>query len=65
MPFKSQAQEKYFNANRAKLEAEGVDVDEWNSSSKGLALPKKVKKKVIPDEYGPTTKAYYLRTRRG
>ena len=35
MPYKSEAQRRYFNANRDKLEAEGVDVDEWNESSKG------------------------------
>ena len=44
MPYKSQAQEKYFNANRKKLEAQGVNVDEWNKSSKGKKLPKRVKK---------------------
>lgn len=43
MPYKSDAQRKFFNANRAKLEAQGVDVDEWNESSKGKKLPKKVK----------------------
>jgi hypothetical protein len=41
MPFVSKAQQGYFNANRKKLEAQGVDVDEWNSASKGLKLPKK------------------------
>jgi len=41
MPYKSLAQERYFNANRGKLEAQGVDVDEWNSASKGKALPMK------------------------
>ncbi len=45
MPYKSKAQEGYFNANRKKLEKQGVDVGEWNKSSKGLKLPKKVKKK--------------------
>lgn len=39
MPYKSQAQRRYFNANRKALEAEGVDVDEWNQSSKGKKLP--------------------------
>jgi hypothetical protein len=39
MPYKSDAQRKYFNANRDKLEAEGVDVNEWNQSSKGKKLP--------------------------
>jgi hypothetical protein len=44
MPYVSKAQEAYFNANRKKLEAQGVDVDEWNSASKGKKLPDKVKK---------------------
>lgn len=44
MPFKSQKQERYFNANRKKLEGQGVDVDEWNQASKGKRLPKKVGK---------------------
>jgi len=39
MPYKSQAQERYFNANRAKFERQGVNVDEWNSASKGMKLP--------------------------
>lgn len=41
MPYKSEAQRRYFNANRDKLEAEGVDVDEWNQSSKGKKMPEK------------------------
>lgn len=44
MPYKSKAQEKFFNVNRAKLEKQGVDVNEWNKASKGKKLPKKVKK---------------------
>lgn len=40
MPYVSQAQEAYFNKNRKKLEAQGVDVDEWNKSSAGLKLPR-------------------------
>lgn len=43
MPYKSLAQERYFNANRGKLEAQGVDVDEWNAASKGKKLPIKLK----------------------
>ena len=39
MPFVSNAQRKFFNVNRAKLESQGVNVDEWNSASKGLKLP--------------------------
>mgnify|MGYP003627880836 CR=1 FL=1 len=42
MPYKSEAQRRYFNANRDKLKGEGVDVDEWNASSKGKKLPEKV-----------------------
>lgn len=40
MPYKSLAQERYFNVNRTKLEAQGVNVDEWNRASKGMKLPK-------------------------
>ena len=43
MPYKSRAQEAYFNANRAKMEAQGVDVDEWNAASKGMKLPARAK----------------------
>jgi len=39
MPYKSSRQEKFFNANRAKLEAQGVNVGEWNAASKGKKLP--------------------------
>jgi hypothetical protein len=39
MPYKSLAQERYFNANRGKMEAQGVDVDEWNQATKGRHLP--------------------------
>lgn len=41
MPYKSKAQEKYFNVNKKRLEKQGVDVDEWNKASKGKRLPKK------------------------
>lgn len=42
MPFKSVAQERYFNANKPKLEKQGVDVDEWNAASNGMKLPAKI-----------------------
>lgn len=45
MPYKSKAQERYFNANKSKLEKKGVDVDEWNRASKGKKLPNKKKNK--------------------
>jgi hypothetical protein len=41
MPFKSLKQEKFFNANRAKMEKQGVNVDEWNAASKGKRLPER------------------------
>lgn len=39
MPYVSDAQRKFFNVNKGKLEKEGVNVDEWNSASKGMKLP--------------------------
>lgn len=42
MPYVSEAQRGYFNANRGKLEKQGVDVDEWNKSSTGKKLPEHV-----------------------
>jgi starvation-inducible DNA-binding protein len=47
MPYSSDAQRKFFNVNRDKLEGEGVDVDEWNESSKGKKLPEHVKKSKV------------------
>ena len=45
MPYKSEAQRKYFHANKKKLEKQGVNVEEWDEESIGLKLPNKVKKK--------------------
>ena len=45
MPYKSQKQAAYFNANKNKLEKQGVNVDEWNKKSRGKKLPKMAKKK--------------------
>ncbi len=42
MPYVSEAQQGFFNANRKKLEKQGVDVDEWNKASKGMHLPQHV-----------------------
>jgi len=44
MPYKSEAQRKYFHANKEKLEKQGVNVSEWDAASKGKKLPKKVSK---------------------
>ena len=41
MPFKSEAQRKYMNANKAKLQKKGVNVEEWNDKTKGKKLPAK------------------------
>jgi hypothetical protein len=45
MPYKSRAQAAYFNMHKKQLEAEGVDVSEWNAASKGMKLPKRAKGK--------------------
>jgi hypothetical protein len=44
VPFKSEAQRRYFEANKAKLEKQGVDVKEWEQFSKGLKLPERAPK---------------------
>ena len=43
VPYKSQAQRGYFNANRKKIGP--AVVDEFNKSSKGMSLPAKVPSK--------------------
>lgn len=45
MPYKSRAQAAYFNIHKKQLEHEGVNVNEWNTASRGKKLPKKAKKK--------------------
>lgn len=45
MPYKSKAQADYFNIHKKQLEAKGVNVNEWNSASKGKKLPKKKKRR--------------------
>ena len=47
MPYVSDAQRRYFHANAAKLEKEGVNIAEWDKASKGLKLPEHVKKSII------------------
>lgn len=45
MPYVSEAQRGFFNANKKALEAKGVNVDEWNEASKGQTdLPEHVEK---------------------
>ena len=44
MPYKSEAQRKFFHANKSKLQAQGVDVSEYDKASVGLKLPIKINK---------------------
>lgn len=44
MPFKSEAQRRYFEANKSKLERQGVNVKEWEDASRGLQLPERAAK---------------------
>jgi hypothetical protein len=39
MPYKSLKQERFFNAYRASLEKQGVNVAEFNAASKDKKLP--------------------------
>lgn len=48
-PYVSKKQERYFNANRAELEKQGVNVDEWNAATKGKKLPMRAKKRGSSD----------------
>jgi len=45
MPFQSEAQRHYFEANKAKLEKQSVNVKEWEESSKGLKFPERAPKR--------------------
>ena len=47
MPYASEAQRGFFNANRNKMEKQGVDMDEWNKASKGKSLPGRAPKRGI------------------
>lgn len=44
MPYKSEAQRKYFDTNQKKLKKKGVNIEEWYEESKGQKLPKKLKR---------------------
>jgi hypothetical protein len=52
MPFKSEAQRRYFEANKSKLEKQGVDVEEWEQASKGMKLPERAPKKATKKKKG-------------
>jgi len=44
MPFKSKAQQRYFLANREKLEKQGVNVGEWIKATNNKRLPERIGK---------------------
>jgi hypothetical protein len=44
MPYVSKAQRNYFHANRAKLEAQGVDVAGWDRETGDRPLPERVRR---------------------
>ena len=44
MPFRSLAQQRYFEANKAKLESQGVNVSEWEKSTGDKPLPERIGK---------------------
>ena len=52
MPYASDAHRKFFNANRDKMEAQGVDVDEYNQASKGKNLPERAPKEKPRRSFG-------------
>jgi hypothetical protein len=50
MPYTSKAQMRYFNEHRKEMEAQGVDVDEWNKATKDPdKLPEHVKGSKSPN----------------
>lgn len=46
VPYASKRQMRFMNANKPAMEKKGVDVDEWNESSKGMKLPERAGKRV-------------------
>ena len=45
MPYESEAQQGYFHAHKKELEAQGLNVDEWDKASEGEHdLPEHVNK---------------------
>ena len=42
MPYKSEAQRKYFNSPEGKKKIGPEEVEHWNEVSKGMKLPKKI-----------------------
>ena len=44
MPYKSEAQKRWFNENKEELAKKGVNVDKLNKESEGMKLPDKAGK---------------------
>ena len=44
MPYKSEAQRRFFNSEAGKKKIGAKEVEHWNKESKGLDLPEKVSK---------------------
>lgn len=44
MPYKSKAQQRFFHANRDRLEKEGVNVREWDRATGDSRLPERLGK---------------------
>ena len=55
-PFVSKAQRGYFEANRGKLERQGVNVGEFEAASKGKKLPERAKKQDVTQMRKPLMK---------
>ena len=49
MPYKSLAQEGYFHTHKRQLEAQGVNVGEWDAATKGQHLPERAMKEKTVD----------------
>jgi hypothetical protein len=44
MPYKSKAQQRFFHANKSKLESQGVNVNEWDKATANKRLPERLGK---------------------
>jgi len=56
MPYKSQKQAAYFHMHKKMLEAQGVDVGEWDRESKGKDLPVRSKGSLASRVKSPAAK---------
>ena len=61
MPYVSQAQARHFNANRGRLEHQGVDVDEWNKATDFSSLPERSNMKSHTVNLGDKGKSFKVK----